>query len=354
MSKYPMLKRGMKGPDVVVYRRLMERVGYPLPAPEDTFGPRTEAATKSYQKKRGIAVTGVVDDIMMGLLHSEVAEMDGHMTPDVVDTYEEVRRLPALMPQTAVDRRMSDSNMLQQTCDNGQGLRYGGWINPYQFDGEAFRKGGKFPIPKVGKIQKSVRDTLGPVVHGGTCSPYAGFETAFWMCANEDFTRILAWNGLYIPEVSTEGEYVHDGDRTAFCRGFEEYCEVHGTRKFEALPLNVLYKYWEWLNQVNVVVYTSHVVFVLKVGGDDGFHLEDPANPGQPMKPCLLRRGADGFYTDGGTTYSGTKQTCRALTDTEKVGKPWEVWRLANLDKDNCCPTFGRYAGRRPWQMVLE
>lgn len=348
------MRRGDNGTEVRALQELLQRAGFAVGVVDGDFGPVTDAAVRAFQSKHGLTVDGVVGPATLNQLHQVLLEADAGITLDVVDTFAEATALPALLPQDAVDRRMSEAIKLMQTCDGGQGLRYGGWYEPHQYDGNWFRDGSTFPIPLVGKIVPG--NKLVKPIHGGTCSPFAGMFLSWWFCANQDFTRILAWNATYLVDCKTSGETVHDGERTAFCRGFEEHVEVEGVRRLEKLPLNVLYSKWRWLNRLNIIIYSSHVVFVLKVGGPDGFHLEDPQRPGQPVPSGLYRMGADGFYpdVDGEKYYSGTKQTFRRLTQSEVVAKPWDVWRVEELDLNTASPRTGRYAGRAPWPLVLS
>jgi hypothetical protein len=55
----PTLRRGSKGPDVVYLQQRLQVFGYNL-APDGDFGPKTEAAVRSFQRSNSLAVDGIV------------------------------------------------------------------------------------------------------------------------------------------------------------------------------------------------------------------------------------------------------------------------------------------------------
>jgi spore coat assembly protein SafA len=66
--EYPTLKLGDRGPFVVNLQARLKSLGFD-PGPIDgIFGPRTEAAVKSYQQSRGLPPTGIVDEMTWNAL----------------------------------------------------------------------------------------------------------------------------------------------------------------------------------------------------------------------------------------------------------------------------------------------
>lgn len=67
-ERYPgrLLKQGTRGGDVLIWQARLTELGYP-PGPKDgIFGPRTEQATRQFQRSKGIAVDGIVGPITWG------------------------------------------------------------------------------------------------------------------------------------------------------------------------------------------------------------------------------------------------------------------------------------------------
>ena len=343
------LKHGSKGMEVAILQDKLNRVGYPAGVVEGSFDTITKAAVEAFQKKHGLKPDGVVGKHTMGMLDCQLGQAGLYIDDTTVDTFREATALEAQMPITAADKRMSEAIKLMQTCDDGQGCRYGGWPNPYQFDKEPFRTGGKFPIPKISRVVEGA--PVEKPAHGGTCSPWGGLFMGWWLCANEDYNFRIGRNARWMATWPHDKVY-----KNKTIPGYGDYCEVEGVLRLEHQPLNMLYRSWKWLNQVNMVEMSHHVILVLKVGGEDGLHLEDPYDPGQPVPSGLYRLAADGFYPrrGGKKFYSGTKQTFRLIKEVEKTKQAWDVYRVADLDQDACCPTTGPWANRTPWELGLE
>jgi len=345
------LKRGMvdstpTGGPIWTLQDRLNRTHHPAGVLDGKFGGITQAAVIDAERHHRLNVTGVADAAVQEVLKRMLSVAEAHMPTEAIDTFAEVDRLASHLPKTALDRRVSEIIKLQQTCDGGQGLRYGGWINPYQFDQAAFREGGVFPIPLVGRIQ--TKACLTKPIHGGTCSPWAGEQLLCLYCGNQDYNFRIGRSARWL--ATWRHDHVYKG---RVHPGLGEYTEVHGKLRLEHRPMNELYGLWEWLNQVNIIEMSHHIRLLLKVGGFDGLNLEDPHNPGKALKAGLYLWAADGFYPTKGR-YSGTKQTFRRMGAVEKSKQAWDVYRCDDLDPDDCCPLTGPWLGREPWPMVLE
>jgi len=68
------LKMGSAGGDVVAYQKKLIELDFYNDEPAGKFGKGTETATKNYQKKRGLSVTGVADRETLMMIESEIAE----------------------------------------------------------------------------------------------------------------------------------------------------------------------------------------------------------------------------------------------------------------------------------------
>ena len=353
------LKHGLIHDEVKGLQDKLNRAGFHAGVVDGKFFKITDRAVRELQRKYNLTVDGKVGiggryGETMETLDELLHESSREIPTAAIDTFNEVADLPHGMPRNALDRRMSENIAMQQTADN-QGARYGGWINPYMFDTDNFDEGEEFILPLVGRI-----DPDAPVekpAHGGTCSPWAGLQLGWYLCANEDYNFRIGRSAYQIANFDHDEVY-----KNSTIPGYDDYCEVHGKRKLEKVPMNVLYERWEWLNKVNFVEMDHHCIIVLKVGGDDGLWLEDPHNPGQPLPPALYRWAADGYYprkdTDGDGVkekfYSGTKQTLRPIAETERCTQGWDIYRVDDVDPDTCAPIDGPWAGREPWPMVLE
>jgi len=353
------LKYGLIHPSVGVLQDKLNRAGYNAGTVDDKFFSITERAVREFQRAYGLTVDGKVgidpDGETMRKLDSLLAESENEIPTEAIDTFAEVRSLPSGLPRNALDRRISENVRMQQNADCGQGCRYGGWINPYQYDSEEFDANKEFVLAKVGRIDPDAE--VEKPAHGGTCSPWAGFQLGWYLCANEDWNFRIGRSAYNIANWDHDKVY-----KNSEIPGFADYCEVHGTRRLEKVPMNVLYERWEWLNKVNFVEMDHHCILVLKVGGDDGLWLEDPHNPGCSLPPGLYRWAADGYYprkdTDGDGVkekfYSGTRQTFRLIEKTERCTQGWDIYRVDDVDEDTCSPKDGPWAGRDPWPMTLE
>lgn len=352
------LRRGDRGNDVAQMQERLDQAGYAVGVADGIFGAITDRAVRAFQDAQGLPVDGAVGPQTWRTL-LEYLDAAGKEVTDVVNPSQEVLQLHTSPPRTPLDHRINDAIHLQQRCNNGQGCRYGGWINPYQFDKKEFDVGQKFIIPKVGRIVPGNR--LDKPIHGGTCSPWAGLMLGWLLCANEDYNFRIGRSAYNIANFDHDKVY-----KNSTIPGFADYCEVEGRRRLEKLPLNALYRHWDWLNKINFVEMDHHCILVLKVGGPDGLCLMDPrvgdAGDGAPLGPGLYRWAADGFYpkkdVDGDGKpekfYSGTRQSFRRITNVERVGQGWDVYRIADLDPNTCAPVDGPWAGRTPWELALE
>lgn len=349
------LRKGSTGDLVRQLQTDLTRAGYAVGKIDGVFGAITERALREFQAMQKLVVDGVAGRKTIDALERYIAEAFPEANnPDLINTFDKATSLPAYLPTSALDVRMDEAIRMQQLC-NGQGCRYGGWKNPYLFDGEAFDTQRKFIIPRVGRILPE--SGLQEPIHGGTCSPWAGLILGWYLCANEDYNFRIGRSAYQIANFDHNKVY-----KNSTIPGYADYCEVEGVRRLEKLPLSTLYKHWDWLNRVNFVEMDHHCILVLKVGGPDGLRLHDPELPATALPSGLYRWAADGFYprkdTDGDGVpekfYSGTRQTFRRIEKIERVGQGWDVYRVADVDPDTCSPTVGPWAGNEPWDLVLE
>ena len=350
------LRKGDTGTLVRQLQTNLNHAGYSVGIVDGVFGAITERALREFQAKQKLVVDGIAGSKTQVALEEYLAEASAGLNdPDLIDTYKEATSLPACFPLNGLDQRITAVVHMQQHCDGGQGCRYGGWINPYQFDTEEFDDRRQFVIPKVGRIVPG--NKLVPPIHGGTCSPWAGLMLGWYLCANEDYNFRIGRSAYNIANFDHDKVY-----KNSTIPGYADYCEVEGVRRLEKLPLNVLYKHWDWLNRVNFVEMDHHCILVLKVGGPDGLRLYDPEKAYAALPPGLYRWAADGFYpkkdTDGDGVpekfYSGTKQSFRRIEEIERVGQGWDVYRVVDVALDTCSPTTGPWAGNEAWGLVLE
>lgn len=354
------LQYGVTHDEVKKLQRKLNRAGFHAGVEDSKFYKITDRSVREFQRHHGLTVDGKVGvgkhaGETIRTLDTRLDDLQDAIPTAAIDTFAEVKALESGMPRNAFDRRISENLALQQNADNGQGCRYGGWINPYMFDQKEFDIGMQFVLPLVGRIVPGSK-VIRPA-HGGTCSPWAGLQLGWILCANEDYNFRIGRSAYKIANWDHDQVY-----KNSTIPGYDEYCEVHGRRKLEKTPMNVLYERWEWLNKVNFVEMDHHCIIVLKVGGDDGLWLEDPHNPGQALPPGLYRWAADGYYprkdTDGDGVkekfYSGTKQTFRIIEQAEGCTQGWDIYRVTDVDPDTCAPIEGPWAGREPWPMVLE
>lgn len=354
------LRQGSTGPEVKSLQLSLNKAGYPVGEADGIFGAMTNRAVRALQEDTGLVVDGVVGPKTtkeLGRLIAESSvELLGSKDFNWVGTFEEATALPREHPVNMLDHRISSAVYLQQNCDDGQGCRYGGWVNPYMFDKDAFDAGKKFIIPLVGRIVPGHK--LTKPIHGGTCSPWAGLMLGWYLCANEDYNFRIGRSAYKIANFDHDEVY-----KNSTIPGYGDYCEVEGKRRLEKLPLSALYKHWDWLNRVNFVEMDHHCIIILKVGGPDGLNLVDPhGDSDKPLAAGLYRWGADGYYPrkdlDGDGIpekyYSGTKQSFRRIKETERVGQGWDVYRVADVDLNTCSPVDGPWAGNEPWDLDLE
>jgi len=69
------LRKGSKGPSVLVLERVLKEVGYFKGAPDETFDEETERAVLSFQRDAGITVDGIVGRETWGTLLSYQAKV---------------------------------------------------------------------------------------------------------------------------------------------------------------------------------------------------------------------------------------------------------------------------------------
>jgi len=343
------LRKGDTGEDVHQLQIALDGLEFNVGPLDGIFGPSTESAVLGFQAREKLLVDGIVGPVTWRRIADLTAAAGQGPASSAAS---EIFELPAgMLNHTVVDRRFSLALRLMQTCDFGQGFRYCGWSNPYLFDKAPFKSGSigfQFPTGTLSSIRPG-HDLQSPL-HGGTCSPWAGWFLAWWLCANGDYNFRVgrsAWNIV---------RFKHDHQVNATTvPGFFEYCEEDdlGMRK---ASLSSLYQQWDWLNQINIIPMEHHVILVVKVGGDTGLHVEDPFCPGAPCPPGLYRFGADGSYpvVAGKKYYSGVRQTWRRLGESESVGQKWALYRVKNLAPTTGSPVSGPFAGRAPWDLTFE
>lgn len=56
---YPVLRRGDRGPDVLELQRQLDKAGFDVGLVDKAFGPKTEAAVRELQRRRGLTVDGI-------------------------------------------------------------------------------------------------------------------------------------------------------------------------------------------------------------------------------------------------------------------------------------------------------
>lgn len=61
--KLPALRRGSTGTVVRAWQTFLRDLDYPIGTPDGQFGPMSEAATRSYQQRNGLPVTGTVETV---------------------------------------------------------------------------------------------------------------------------------------------------------------------------------------------------------------------------------------------------------------------------------------------------
>ncbi|MGB9679840.1 MAG: LysM peptidoglycan-binding domain-containing protein [Thermoanaerobacteraceae bacterium] len=66
--EYPVLKKNDRGPFVTNLQSRLKSLGFDPGQIDGIFGSKTEAAVKAYQQSRGLAVSGIVDDITWNAL----------------------------------------------------------------------------------------------------------------------------------------------------------------------------------------------------------------------------------------------------------------------------------------------
>jgi hypothetical protein len=341
-------KKGSSGAGVRGLQKYLLLCGFPVGELDSFFGPAVEAAVLAFQKKYGLLEDGLVGPRTIEMLTKTAVITESYMNKDMIDSALDAFALPALPPQNSLDYRISNSIKLMQTCDGGQGCRYGGWTDPYQFEKAKFKEGDTFPIPKVGRITPDM--SLNRPAHGGTCSPWAGLYLGWYLCVNEDFNFRIGRNARWIATWKHDHVY-----KDKLIPGYGDYTEVNGVLRLEHHPLNSLYTGWDWLNKINIIEMSHHIILVLKVGGEEGLHLEAPDGSG-PVPSGLYRLGADGYYPKikGKKFYSGTKQSFLRIDDTMKTTQRWDFYRVADVNPETCSPDSGPWANRAPRALVLS
>ncbi|MDY6784644.1 MAG: peptidoglycan-binding protein [Cyanobacteriota bacterium] len=64
--KLPVIRRGSRGSAVVAWQGFLRDLAYPVGAVDGDFGPKSDAATRSYQQRNLLAVDGIVGNITYG------------------------------------------------------------------------------------------------------------------------------------------------------------------------------------------------------------------------------------------------------------------------------------------------
>ncbi len=80
-------RQSMRGEEILFYQQILQRLGY-IPAEEGlngVFGELTYYAVNTYQKDRGLEVTGTLNNATMTDLSSDKTELDGGKTPEEVN-----------------------------------------------------------------------------------------------------------------------------------------------------------------------------------------------------------------------------------------------------------------------------
>lgn len=343
------LLNGSAGSEVTAAQRLLGQCGFHVGVIDGVFGPIMEAAVVAFQTKYGLKEDGILGPRSFEVMNNALQTCEGYLEPEDYTAQSVALELVAMPPQNALDERISEAVAMMQVCDDGQGCRYGGWINPYLFDKKKFKQGDEFPIPLVGKIVPG-HELVKPI-HGGTCSPWAGLFLGWYLCTNGDFNFRIGRSARRM------ANWKHDQKLDGITiPGFGDYTEVEGVLRLEHNPLNNLYAKWDWLNRVNIVEMDHHIILVLKVGGEDGLHLRDPRNQLLPLESGLYRLGADGYYPkrNGAKYYSGTKQSFKKIDELMKCTQKWDTYRVDDMDLDTCAPKNGPWANRKPWKLTLE
>lgn len=121
------LSVNMLGSEIIVLHKELARLGYKVPLEESRkgqFGPETEQIIKDFQKKQGLAVTGIVDEKTATALNRAAAGQQ----PVVSDsslvegriTYDDGRPMVGVTVQ-AVDKALRSETVLVQATTNAEG-----------------------------------------------------------------------------------------------------------------------------------------------------------------------------------------------------------------------------------------
>ncbi len=71
----------MKGEDVKLLQENLKRLGFPITDKHGFFGKSTKQAVIEFQKKHGVEMTGVVDELTANTLNSLLKEWGGLSPP---------------------------------------------------------------------------------------------------------------------------------------------------------------------------------------------------------------------------------------------------------------------------------
>lgn len=121
-------KRGDKGAEVKELQTRLNELGYSVGSPDGVFGKKSETAVKSFQKDKGLEITGVVDEATWEALFSDPAaatEVLGEATIDGV-VYERVADVTSL-----VDLMDPIMKYVDPTADAANGINGNVCVNMY-------------------------------------------------------------------------------------------------------------------------------------------------------------------------------------------------------------------------------
>lgn len=96
------LQMGSAGEEVVAFQKSLIELGFYDDEPAGKFGKGTETATKNYQKKRGLSVTGVADRETLTSIENELAQIRSKAEEKAKEKAEEQARAMLETAKTAI------------------------------------------------------------------------------------------------------------------------------------------------------------------------------------------------------------------------------------------------------------
>lgn len=179
------LRQGSKGSDVTELQRLLNQNGYNL-AEDGSFGPKTLAAVKDYQRKNGLEVDGVVGTNTWGALTNAQNSSSGTQTPSETTPTQPTAPTFSYQPSDAV--KQADALLQQQLSQKPGEWQGGTWqaqLNEtikqilnrdkftYDLNGDALYQQYKDQYVTQGKM--AMMDTMGQAaaMTGGYGNSYA-------------------------------------------------------------------------------------------------------------------------------------------------------------------------------------